>query len=448
MKTISRYTATGLMMAAILALGAVTGMAQDPTSAGTVSSEPTACKDPDLTPASEKVTKDFTDYGKLSNDDKQKAIDNADAFAKKYAGCESAKALVDYVNQYLPGMKTALKKAIEDEEERKLVARFDNALKAKQFDEVYASGKEILQKYPDKYRSAEIVLGTIGYDEAYKGNNKYNEDTLKFARQSIADLEANKEFKLNNKTALGLKPYEYNSKEDAIGWLNLYIGYILSGPQKNRAAGLPHLYKASQATTSAASKNPVLYEMVGDYYLDMYNKLIEEEAKLLAEAEALGEAATEAQVTEKKDAIEAKRALMRGTADRLMDAYSRAYTFADPKAVDFKKKMKGLVEGAYQQRFKKPATGIETWIASSVGKPFPNPTTPVAPVTDAAAVTPTTTTSTTAPAATSPATTTTKVPPTTPVKSTTTTTAPGSTAKPAMGGKPQAKKTVAKRKRA
>lgn len=425
MKTISRQTFTGLLMAAIFALGAVAGFAQDPGS--TAPAAPDVCKDPALTPASEKVTKDFTDYPKLSDDDKAKAIEHAEAFATKYASCESAKDLVAYVNQYAPGMKKALAEKIERDKKNALLNRFNTALKAKNFDEVYASGKEILQKYGDEFRAVEIVLGSIGYDEAYKGNNKYNDETLKFARQAIADLEAGKTFK-----TFGVAPgYLYESKEDALGWLNLYVGYLTQTAQKNKSAAAPFLYKATQAASGSAKiANP--YGLIGDYYYDELVKLVEKRRVLV---EAQSDTDTPEVRQQKIDEIKATEGLVNGMAERTMDAYARAYTLT--KAADYKALMKENIQKAYQVRFGK-VEGVDAWIAGVKNRPFPNPTTPVAPITDEPGAAPAPVTST-AP------TTTTTAPKTTPVNNTT---APSTTAKPATGAKPQAKRAVAKRKRA
>ena len=97
-------------------------------------------------------------------------------------------------------------------------------MKAKNWDEVYTSGKEILANYPEKYRAALLVLGSIGLDETDKTPSvtKYNDDTIKYAKQAIAEIEAGKTF-----SAWGVAPFVYKGKDDALGWMNFTVGYIL-----------------------------------------------------------------------------------------------------------------------------------------------------------------------------------------------------------------------------
>ncbi len=132
-----------------------------------------------------------------------------------------------------------------------------------------------------------------------------------------------------------------------------------------------------------------------------------------------------------------------GLAERAMDAFSRAYTLGQAPA--YKAKMKKNVEDAHQVRFAKK-DGVDSWITSAVAKPFVNPTTPVAPISDPEPAK--TTTSTTSTPVT-PTTTPTKPADTTVKPSTTPVAKPATTpAKPAAVTKPQAvvKKPVAKKK--
>lgn len=376
MKKIFGYTNIGLLLAAIFAVGTVAGYAQD------------ACADADaLKAADEKFRTAFADK---SIPGRKSAIEAGKSFLEKYGACESGKELGDYLKVQIPKMETALKNAMEAEVKNALTKRFDEGLKAKNWDDVYASGKEILQKYADDFRAVELVLGSIGYDELLdRRNSKYNDETLRFAKQSLADLEAGKVFK----PGFGVAPFSYKSKEDAEAWMNLTIGSINQIGLKNKAAALPYLYKATQATGSDVAKNPNPYEFIGLFYFDELNKLVDE-IKALADSQKDTDTPEVAQ--QKVDQIKAKVAMSNGVAERAIDAFSRAHSLGQSPA--YKANMKKNVDGAYKVRFGK-IEGVDAWVAGLSGKPFPNPTTPIAPISDPEPVTTTTTTTSTTPPA-------------------------------------------------
>lgn len=358
MKTIFRYTNIAALMAVFILLGAAAGMAQDP------------CADAEgQTALGDKFRAQFPDK---SIEGRKAAIETGKQFMEKYGSCESAKELGDYLKGQIPKMEEGLKKAIDAKAKTDLIAKFNNALTAKNWDEVYASGKEILTKYGDEFRDVELALGTIGYDESYKGNFKYNEETLKFARQAIADLEAGKTFSANYGVP---KDFVYKSKDNALGWMNLTIGYITAVAQKDKKSALPYFYKATQAA-SDTNKNPIPYEQIGNYYFDELDKLTTEITAMAADQKSTD---TPEVAQQKVDAIKAKVALANGTAERAIDAFSRANNLGVAKA--YKDTMHKNMEAAYKLRFNKD-TGLDAWVAETMRKPFANPTTPVTPVSD------------------------------------------------------------------
>jgi len=75
----------------------------------------------------------------------------------------------------------------------KLIVRFNAALNAKNWDDVYASSKELMAKRPADFNGLELLLGSIGYDELFTNNTKYSDQTLQYAKQSLADLQAGKD---------------------------------------------------------------------------------------------------------------------------------------------------------------------------------------------------------------------------------------------------------------
>ena len=117
------------------------------------------------------------------------------------------------------------------------------------------------------------------------------------------------------------------------------------------------------------------YEFIGLYYFDELK--IDREIKTLAADQK--DTDTPEVAKQKVDAIKAKVAMSNGTAERAMDAFARAYTLG--VAATYKAKMKKNVEGAYNVRFGK-LDGMDAWIAETMKKPFVNPTTAIAPISD------------------------------------------------------------------
>jgi hypothetical protein len=363
MKTIFRYTNIGLLMAAFFAVGAVTSFAQD------------ACADTDGQNAAndniQTLFKDKTIAGKKAY------VAAGKSFLEKYGACESAKDLAEYLKPRIPKIEDDIKKMEEAAVKDALVKRFNAGLTSKNWDEVYASGKEILQKYPDEFRTVVLVLGSIGLDETAKSPRvtKYNEDTLRFAKQAIADLEAGKEFK-----TFGVNPFTYKNKEDALGWMNYTIGYIYFFDKKDKKQGLSNLYKATQLP-SDTKNNPIVYESIGAFYFDEVRKLATEVTTLEKKQDPN---ATPEAAKALVDEIKAKVALVNGTAEAAIDAYARAHVLAkaDPKTP--KAYTDGLLktmQDLYNVRFGK-MDGFDTFIANTVKKPLPNPLNPVTPIAD------------------------------------------------------------------
>lgn len=353
---------TGSILAAILALGAIAGLAQDTCNADEV----TAAQDAFDT-AYKKGAKDIPA--------RTEAIRLGKEFIEKYrSNCELAKVRVDWLTANLPKMEQRLVEVKEEDRKNKLIARFNAGLEAKNWDEVYASGKEILNTWPEDFRDVELALGSIGFDETYnKNNQKYNDDTLKFAKMAIADLEANKKFSANYGVP---KDFVYKTKDNALGWMNLIVGYVMQVSKKDKVAAAPYLYKATQAASQETTKNPLPYELIGGYYFDELNKLVDEITVL---NKSQSDTDTEEVAKQKVEAIKAKVAMANGTAERAMDAFSRAYNLGFAPA--YKAKMKKNVEDAYRVRFGN-VTGLDAWMAGVSSKPFPNPTTPIAPISD------------------------------------------------------------------
>jgi len=412
-KTIFRLTTAGLMLAGVIAFGAAAGFAQDPC---TDAAGQTAMQD---------------EYDKLwagRNDpdpakaveNRKQAINSGKAFLDKYGACASAELRATWLKTNLPKQEETVKKMGADAERGKLVNPFNTALKNKALDDMFNYGGQILTKWPEDYRPLEIALATIAGDEATKGNFKYMDNGLRYAKLSLADLDAGKSFILvgDTKPQFGIGDYGFKDKNYASGYMNLYIGTMMYNGQKNKAGALPYLYKSTQLLTD----QPSPYVLIAGYYIDQLNAVVEEIKTLTASQDKPGITADEIKAIVEQ--IKGKVALQNGYAERIADAYSRAYKVSADAA--YKAKMKDYVTKAYFQRFGKN-DGVDAWMASAVAKPFVDPTTPVTPVSDPEPTKTTTSgtaaTATPAPVNATPATTTTTVKATTapaPAKTTTT----------------------------
>ncbi len=395
------------MFAAVIAIGAVIGFGQNP------------CEDVD---GQTKLDATFrANFSSTKTQAERKvALDAGKQFLEKYGSCEPVKEFADYLKGYLPKLDDQIKKKDRENEVKVIADKFLGGMKSKNWDDVYPSGKQLLAEDPDKYRDVEIVLGSIGLDETLKSPRvtKWNDDTLRYARQSLADLEGGKTFKAT--PGIFVKDganFQYKDKNDAIAWMHYTIGIILSADKNNKKEGSIHLYKASQAASDTKSQPPV-FQWIGAYYYDDATKLITEIESLAKEVKAMEADVKPADTPEvkqqkldaikvKADAFKAKEAVLNGTVERALDAYSRAYTLAPstPDAKAYKDSILKTITDLYSVRFTK-TDGLDAWVKSTVAKPFPDPSSPIAPIIDpepaataeAPVKAPTTTMTTTVPA--------------------------------------------------
>jgi hypothetical protein len=365
-------------------------------------------------------------------DGRAKTIDLGKQFLEKYGSCDAAKDLAEYLKKNIPIMETALANMRAKDTEDRLTNRFNTALKASNWDEVYASGKEVLAKYPDKYRDVEVLFGLVGLDETQKTPRvtKWNDETLRYAKISISDLEANKQFSAN----YGVPPYSHKTKDEALAELNYAIGYILTYDKNNKKEAAPYLFKASQFN-SDTKKNPVLYQAIGSYYFDDVKKLAADVDTMI---KAQDPKDPDDIAKQKVDAIKAKVAMVNGTSEAAIDAYARAYNLAkaDPKLN--KAYTDGLyktLQELYNVRFGK-MEGFDAFITKTVAQPLRDPSAPITPISDPEpASTPSATTTTPTTPGTKPAGTTTTIKPAT--QPAVTPAKPGTT--PPVKGKPGAR---------
>lgn len=359
MKKIFRFVGLGGLLTAIVAVGAVASFAQD------------ACADVDGQNAlyQDQVLK-F--YKTEDPDVLQKAVDAGKQFLEKYGSCDSTKQITDWLKPKVPVWEANVPKMREEIKLKGLYTKFDTGAKAKNWDDVYSSGKEILTIKPDTL-DAIIVMGSIGLDEAGKKNNKYNDDTITYAKLAIDKINSG----VTSKT-FGTLGYAYNTKENAIGWMNMTIGYLMFEPKNDRKGALPYLYKATTVGGPETRDYAVPYELIGRYFLGESITLTNELKAIVASQDPKDADDVKA----KKEAdYKAKKAVFNGYLERALDAYARAYKLAKPDNKVYKDAMYAKFKEIYNVRFQKD-DGVDTYIASATAKPLVDPMSPVTPIED------------------------------------------------------------------
>lgn len=378
------------------------------------------------------VYKQYTDNFEGPEEAKlQLAIDAAKEYIAKF-NTPDDQAQVDYFKEAIPTLEQAI---IKGKDSKAAKAEYDawyaqlkkvvDTFNSKNWAESYAVGKQAIDKqfqYLDKGpltsetvkgQKLDIAIGlaAIGFDRALEKNDTFNNEAITYLNSSIQQLEAGQATKTSFGKNVG---YDLMNKDNALGLLNYYEGYILNYRQNKSKEALPYLYKATQIK-SASQDISDIYRVIGFNY---YNQLAELDKDRLAKIKANN--------NEDNDETLALLAQEKGYAERGMDGYARALKVANanPKATkEYKDGLRASLEELYKFRFDK-TDGVDAYISTVTSKPFPNPATPVQPVVEAPATTTTTSTSTTT--STTPTTSATK-PATTMTKETVTTTA----AKPA-----------------
>lgn len=383
MKTVYRIFGMAVLVAGIAVTGAT---AQDNCA--------------DIDGATEVYNKFTENYSKKSSADLKVAVSAGKEFLEKWGACESWKDQVAFVKPWVPKLEKSQADAELAEYLNPLFARFDAAINTDNADELYAAGKAILAKQPDNINIM-FPMAVIGPREVLKKNNKYNADSIRYAKMLYDQIKAGVKFtrKLKDgKESIGALKHEMN-REDALSELAYTLGYVNYYGLNNKKAALPYLYEVTQLPGFRKNYSPV-YATIGDYYIAEAAPI---GAEIAAKIEAIKTATTDEEKLKLDAEVKEKVALFNGYTERAMDAYGRAWSIAKDDTPAAKKYKEGLfaeVQNLYKRRFDKE-TGVNEWVAATVAKPLPDPTSAVQPVTDEPV---TTTTTSAAPATSAPAT--------------------------------------------
>ena len=383
MKTINRFLSTGALMAAILAVGALTGFGQDaPANAN--------CADVDGHNA---VYTTFTGiYNKRGLADMEKALSTGKEYLEKWGSCEAFKEQVDFVRREVQRIEKAVPGLRLAAEMGPKFDRFDAGIKSDNADEIYAAGKDILAKDPENINII-VPLGVAGLYQAYNNNLKYSDDTIRYAQMALSKLKSGAKATKQNKNkedVYGALKYEF-TKPQAMDELSYAVAHLTFYGKKDRKAALPLYYEIASGS-GRYKDDPRVYQAIGSYF---GSEVVRQagEVKKLIDAQKLK--ATDEEKLAMEPQIKEAIGVLNGTAERALDYYSRAYKLAKsdtPAAKTYKESLYKDLMILYEGRFNKKE-GLDAYIASVTAKPVPNPTTPITPVNDPEPVKTTTTTS-------------------------------------------------------
>lgn len=368
-----------MLAALVVAAGSVASYAQ------------ASCDDTEAIAALDKKVRD--NYAK--NATVKLAVDGGKEFLEKYGKCPGSEEFATWITAQMPKWEERSKKFAESEVLRPLFARFDAGITGDNADEVFSAGKAILAIKPDDLNIM-VPMAMSGILQSYKNNPKYADESLRLSKAIIAKLKAGAELTKKNPQGVptvGALKFEM-TKEEALDELRYGTAYMTYWVKKDKKSALPMYYEISQG--SGKFKNePRVYGTIGDYYVEESVKLGTEIAAMIEKQKAM---ATDAEKEKIDVEIKAKVGLFNGYSERAIDAFSRAHKIAPtatPADKTYKDGLFKTISDLYKRRFDKDA-GLNEYMAATLAKPFPNPTSEVTPINDPD---PVTTTSTAAPAA-------------------------------------------------
>jgi len=392
MKTIFRTLGIGAALATVMAVGGISVFAQD------------ACSDLDTINALD--AKIRAEYPKVSSDPRspeaKAAVDDGKTYLEKYGACDVTKDFSGWLKIQVPKWEQKIVDGGKIVRMKELHDKFDAGFTSKNYDESFAAADTYLKEFPDDASNISLIvtLGLLGPQQTAAKNTKFNANSERYAKMAIERLKSG--------NAVAKKDGKYgfqivcDNKDECISGLTFGVAYMNYYGNNNKEAALPYYYEVTKIPGSYKS-NPYVYGTIGDYYFDTVLKLKDEVIKLQADAKAFaaappaGDASEdvkkkfESDVDAKIAAVTAKTAMLNGYLERAMDAYSRSYSLAknSPQDKQYGDNIYKRLQGLYTARFPNPAQGqaLDTWIASAVTKPFPDPTSTVNPITDDASAT-------------------------------------------------------------
>ena len=322
---------------------------------------------------------------------RQRAVDEGNKYLEmcKNNTDEDTKQIVDYVVKDIP----RIEKWIADQ---KRFNRFNEAGKAKKYEDAVTVAKEILSLEPADSKIAldlqlYIASAALEVAGAKGGDNPFWAETLKYAKDALAAIEGGKVstadwgvFDMSYKQADATA-----SKNNAIAWMNFTAAFASRG-LKNPKDGAAYFYNTTQTPGIGEKLKADSYKEIGLYYYSEVFRFQEEVKKKF-------DSKDDVQIEEGKKML----ALARGYAERGLDAYGRAHEIYVKlnRAQDAEAALDSI-KGLYAFRSGGKTEGQSEFVANLLKSSFPSPSTEPDPIAEEPAPTPepapaTTTTTTT-----------------------------------------------------
>lgn len=271
----------------------------------------------------------------------------ANELAKKWLACPEV-AGEETISAYLKNFVSLYEKA--DRKNQVAILVFNK----KDYGKAFEIGKAVLAEEPENLKII-LDLAYAGFAAASENKPEFAADAIAYSKKALQMIEAGKAPE---------KWEPYSGKEDALAYLNNYIGRLTV--QTDPAAALPHLLKVAQHE-SKLKKHPSTYGIIGAAYeTGPY-------AKLSAEYKT--------NFGGKDETPESKLALenINQVVDRMIDAYARGVALAgtDPANAESKKTWMESLSTWYKYRNNQSDAGLNEMIAGILAKPLPPLPTPI-----------------------------------------------------------------------
>lgn len=318
------------------------------------------------------------------------AITSGKEFLEKFGTCPTTADFSTWLKGQIPDWEAKVKAAGDAKKVKELDTKFTNGLKSGTWDDSYAAGAELIAMFPDKSVNISIPLASIGLYESYKNNDKYVDQSIKYARLSLDKIKAN-EASLND--SWGVAPYAYGKKEDALSEMKFILGYMLYNKKKDMKGGLTYFYEVAN-TPGLKQTDPRMFVTAGLYALDQAKPVVAELKALSEKLNAADEEIKKAETTDERKKelsqqkidldkqIRAKEGYLKAWEERALDGFVRGYKNAKdvtPLEKEYRKNIYDQIVKIYESRFD-GKKDVDSYIASTVAKPMVNPTTDVTPV--------------------------------------------------------------------
>ena len=252
-------------------------------------------------------------------------------------------------------------------------------LKNKQYNEAFASAKQVLTDFPDDL-GVLFELARAGFTASTGGNAANDAEAVNYTKRTIQLIQSGKSFDPN-------KPFTEKEKNDMLGNLNYALGLLLQKSSPGEA--VTYFINAAQIE-SPAKKDPLTYYSLADIYeTNDYGKL----------ATQFNDSCKTEEQAKTQQCIDLKTKADQ-VVDHIIDALARAiaYSNSSPDAAKFEKARAAWTDSLtkyYKYRNHDSDTGLKELLASITTRPLPKPGEAVTPsLYPAAPATPTTGTTT------------------------------------------------------